>query len=828
MNLTPLPIGPEQTLESPATTNAAFLAGIFGTLEGEDRPIVLGIPGAINAGTKWLAGTAWTPGVDTSDADLNWYFTLSTFSPADGTYRRKKVQFARAFGVMLDDVGTKAAPRERLDRCPPSYLIESSSGNFQAGYIFDVPCADVAQVEALQASLVKTGLCDSGATGPSARLGRMPVGINGKYSPAQRCRLVEWHPERRYSPEQIAELLELEPMAPTGARSKAPVSRKKTACPVQCDVYQPRASENAVLVALRQRGLYKAPLGSGKHDITCPWVNEHTDAIDNGAAYFEPAPLYPLGGFKCQHAHGATKHVGALLEFVEVSSIQAKNKASIVVEAGELDAIVDAAERELANGGRHYQRGGLIVTVATDPGTSETRIKPVTPNGLTRALAANAIWQKFDARKDDYVVTDPPTRHVSVLFDSDAYAHLPVLRGIARQPYLRPDGSLMTTAGYDAATRMYGVFNELGYRVPASPSKADAKRALQELLPLLDEFSFAAPHDRSAALSMLLTAAIRPSLSAAPMGHIRAPQIASGKSYLSALFAAFAGPAKPSAYAFPPSEEECAKLLLSALMESPPVVVFDNLTSDLIAHKSLCSALTEEYITGRVLGVSKTATVPTNTLFLSSGNNVDAVNDMTRRVLTINLDPACETPATRTFKGDPLARVRAHRERFVTLVLIIVRAYIVAGSPDQGLRPLNSYGEWSRLARSPLVWLGQPDPATAVFSRMAVDPDREALGRMLTSWRAVFGSSPTPVRDVLASQHNFGAAARAEELIEVAREVAELRGEINANRLGNWIARHEGRIVDGVRFVRDTNCGGSARWCVRDVVATGAASRTNQ
>ena len=32
--------------------------------------------------------------------------------------------------------------------------------------------------------------------------------------------------------------------------------------------------ENAVLAALRNRGLYNAPLGEGKHDISCPWVQE--------------------------------------------------------------------------------------------------------------------------------------------------------------------------------------------------------------------------------------------------------------------------------------------------------------------------------------------------------------------------------------------------------------------------------------------------------------------------------------------------------------------------------------------------------------------------
>jgi len=57
------------------------------------------------------------------------------------------------------------------------------------------------------------------------------------------------------------------------------------------------------------------------------------------------------------------------------------------------------------------------------------------------------------------------------------------------------------------------------------------------------------------------------------------------------------------------------------LLTAPAVVEFDNLTTDLIPHKSLCTILTSEFISGRILGQSKTAEVGTRTLFLSSGNN---------------------------------------------------------------------------------------------------------------------------------------------------------------------------------------------------------------
>ncbi len=817
---------PQQTPETYKPTNEDFLAAVFVELQENERPVVLSISGAITAKTRWGVGQGWVAGTPVNDGTLNWYFTLSTYLPSGGQFRRRKDQFHRAFGVCLDDVGTKAAPRERLEGCPPSYLIETSAGNHQAGYLFETPCSDLALVTALQDSLVKGGLCDPGAKGPSTRLGRLHDGVNGKYDPPYHCRLIEWHPERRYSIDAIIEGLELEPVEPAGTRNKTKTRSLAAAIDRNNDagVYLPRPDENAVLTALRQRGLYKKPLGDGRHDVTCPWVQEHSGHIDQGSAYFEPSDLNTIGGFKCHHSHGDTKRMGALLEFLDVTFSEAKHKPTIRLAPGELHRVVDAAESELAAEGRHYQRGGLIVTVLTDPGTGETKINATTPNALMRSLSACATWERYDARSAGFVVTDPTPKYVNVLFDSESYHHLPVLRGIARQPYLRADGSLMTQSGYDASSGMFGAFDERAFKVAVEPSLAEAKDALSEMLDLLTEFSFSKPHDKAAALALMLTAVIRPSLSLAPMGHLKAPQISSGKSYLQGLIAAFAGPAKPSAYAFPTNEEECAKLLLSALLEAPPVVAFDNLTTDLIPFKTLCSALTEEFITGRVLGVSKTATVPTQTLILSSGNNVDPVRDMTRRTLTVTLDPQCETPATRQYKGDPQETVRSDRPRFVSLALTIIRAYLAADCPQteaiKAMPALGSYGDWTRLVRKPLVWLEQPDPATAIFARMAEDPDREALGNLLHNWHGRFMGSPTPVRKLVeAVEFN-----RETALAEAVRDIAEERGVINRKRLGRWIARHQGRIVNGLKLERGTRGNGAETWCVVGLGVSGLSS----
>ena len=814
MNPTLSTDGQNQTSQTDVTysaiTNEQFLTAIFKGLAEPLRPFLLGFAGKPKDRKSW-GGDAWSAGKTSTDNDSqNWYFSLAVYQPVDDGYHRREKDCAAIYGVMLDDIGTKAVTLQRLEACPPSYVIETSPGNFQAGYLFTEPQTDLETVKGLNQSLVEAGLCDPGAKSPATRYGRLPAAINGKADPAFKCRLVEFHPEQRYTIEQIINRLELAPPKETRkTRTKA------TARQVADDVYTPRADENEVITALKARGLYKQPLGSGKHDITCPWVHEHTDSVDHGSAYFEPSELYPVGGFKCQHGHGDQYRIGALLKFLEVTFRQAKHKPTLKVEAGELHRIVDAGELLLADTKRYYQRGGLIVAVHTEPESGATTIKPVSQPALLRALSGAAVWTRYDARADDDVVCDPPQRHIGVLFDSEVYNHLPALSGIARQPHLRADASLVIEAGFDATTGLFGVFDARQFNVLAKPTKQDAQNALVQLLALLTEFDFASENDQSAAAAGMLTATIRPSLPTAPMFHIKAPQIASGKSYLSGIIAAFASPTAPSAVAFPTSEEECQKLLLSCLLEAPACVIFDNLTSDLIPFKSLCSALTEQHLTGRILGVSKTATVGTRSLFLSSGNNVDAVRDMARRCITIALDPKVETPATRQFKSDPLATVRAGRARFVSLALTIIRAWVTAGSPMTTCKPLASYSQWSAWVRQPLLWLGMADPAERVFDQLAADPDRETLGRLLHAWHAAFANSPAMIREAVDKTNVFGN----EELHEVLHEICEERGEINRRRLGKWIARHQGRIVDGLRFERASGTTSAEKWLAKSVTS---------
>lgn len=374
----------------------------------------------------------------------------------------------------------------------------------------------------------------------------------------------------------------------------------------------------------------------------------------------------------------------------------------------------------------------------------------------------------------------------------------------------------MSAAGYDGETGLYGVFKPEDFCVPDEPTVAEAEQALGLLQGLLAEFSFAGEPDRAAALAGLLTAAIRSSLPHAPLFHVRAPVAGSGISYLCELFTAFATPQRGTPTTLPRDDEECRKLLLAELLLAPAVIEFDNLTCDLLAHRSLCSAMTSEYLNGRILGTSTTASVNTRTLFLSSGNNVGPVQDMTRRCITIHLAPACEIPAARCFRRPALVReVLAERGRYVSAALTLVRAWIVAGRPVSPCKTLAGYGEWSDHCRQPLLWLGCADPANSVFASVNEDPDREALARLLAAWHAAFVKTPAMVRQAVKQAAQPGDESA--ELREVIQDIAEQGGVINRRLLGRWIKRHAGRIVNGMRFARDGGNRSAEAWRVESV-----------
>jgi hypothetical protein len=166
--------------ETYSVDNNGFLLAVFGHALIDARPLVVSFDGnPANAPAKVWFGKPWLGDADQPmalPATANNYFSLAVFRPDEaGQFRRQKARFAGLYAVMLDDVGTKVA-MERLTLAP-SWLLETSPGNHQAGYLLSEPLTDGATADRLMNAIIAAGLCDPGANGPRARLARLPVAI---------------------------------------------------------------------------------------------------------------------------------------------------------------------------------------------------------------------------------------------------------------------------------------------------------------------------------------------------------------------------------------------------------------------------------------------------------------------------------------------------------------------------------------------------------------------------------------------------------------------------------------------------------------------------
>lgn len=798
-----------------ALSNRQFLETIFSDLPCGAVPLITAKTGDPTKG-PWTAHKA-DEVERLCTADRNTYFNCASCFPLeDGTVAATKAQAAAYHVLLLDDVATKV-DASRIDALKPTWKLETSSGNFQVGYKLREPLRDENEVSRLLDRVADAGLTDKGAKGMT-RWARLPNGINGKLKHMHGgvefvCRLFQWNAGISYSVDEILEALAPISALPVAKTTQAGATgRSVTAHGDDTAVYIAKPDTNAIVEALKANSLYKRALGAGKHDITCPWINDHTDALDTGTCYFEPDHAYPFGGFKCQHSHGDDYHISNLIDHLRLDLQAARNKPMLRSTEGQLHTVVRAAEHVLSQQPDFYQAGGAIVRVRYGF-NGEPSLEAVTDTSLTLELAELCDWKKYDGRKNAWVTCDPPERPIRHLLQAKPYRHLQELEGFARQPYYgAADGKLVFKAGYNEQSRRLAVFDSDKFQMP-EPTREAAVESLATLDELLGEFHFAAEVDRAATLSAVLTAIVRPSLETAPAYHVAAPSPGSGKSLLCNVIARLASASEPLRLPYPKEAKEADKIIFASLLTQPPTIMFDDMTDDWKAHGIINSSLTASSITGRILGVSKTATVSTRILFLGSGNNVGPVRDLSRRVLTINLNARTESPVTLTYLRDPMAALQTNREKFVVAGLTIMEAFKAAGSPKTDVLPIASYnGDWANHCRHPLIWLGLPDPASVLIEQVKTDPEIQQLRRLFESWFEKFGDRPTKVREVTG----------VDEFSDLYDAVYDLpvivNGKTDPARLGWYLKKHKDRQV-GNFILEDGESSNRKTWRVRKLAS---------
>lgn len=194
--------------------------------------------------------------------------------------------------LMLDDIGTKS----QTPPAPPTWIMETSPGNYQWGYAFSEQPTTGAFAAALRA-MAAAGFTDPGAGNP-VRNFRLPGSVNLK--PGRNnfaARLVEFHPEREYTLPELCAAMGVTP-GPDDDGGPRPLKLADD-------------GGDDVAAWLSEQGMvFSRPNAEGWMGVLCPQADQHTDGSPEGRY------LPSTRAFCCLHSHCVDLDSRAYLDWV--------------------------------------------------------------------------------------------------------------------------------------------------------------------------------------------------------------------------------------------------------------------------------------------------------------------------------------------------------------------------------------------------------------------------------------------------------------------------------------------------------------------------------
>lgn len=525
-------------------------------------------------------------------------------------------------------------------------------------------------------------------------------------------------------------------------------------------------------------------------------------------------------------------------DFGPVEYDELSDEAPAIKLGPDLHRVVDESVAALARDGEIYQRDGRLVRIVhvaepdakserTAPGTPQIRTLPIAT--LRERLTLHAKYVRKDARSGDWKRSQPTAAVVAAV---DARGEWPGIRpivGVIETPSMRPDGSVIDVPGYDAATGYVYAPQRRYPAIPERPTQSDAMRALADLAEPFQDFPFRADADRYVPIAAILTIVARPAIPGAVPSHAvdKSARGAGGTLQLKAITTLAQG-REAALMSFPPDPIELEKVLGAYALRGASVIAFDNVAAT-FGGAALDKCLTaSDRVELRVLGVSEIPSLHWRAVVLANGNNTVFGPDTGRRLLVGRLEPDVERPEERTGYAIPdlPAWCRQHHPRLVAAALTLLRAYVVAGRPDQGLAGWGSFEQWRDLIASAIVWAGGAD---VMRTRPTIagedDSDTAALRRIVELWpmiapegatvRTVVSSLyPTLMRGEQRSPDGFDELRDALETLSPPRRPGDAP---DTSRLGRALARYRRRVVGSKYLDHVGSHAGIATWKVCEV-----------
>lgn len=447
-------------------------------------------------------------------------------------------------------------------------------------------------------------------------------------------------------------------------------------------------------------------------------------------------------------------------------------------------------------------------------------IRPVPFSNLRVRITQAARLLK--RTEEGTAAVQPPRHLVDAVAELGQYPDkVKRLRGISYTPIMRSDGSVFGGSGYDRRTRLMLLPDTDFPSLPSDVSRDDAARAAEKLLSLIHDFPAVDGSHRSAWLAYTLSLVCRSVVDGpVPLFVADASCAGSGKTLLIEIASLIATGRPASLNPMPAAEDELRKLFTSACRRSATSLVFDNVSSGgMIGGRILDQALTSRRWTDRILGKSEEADMEFRAVLAATGNNVSLAADTARRSYLCRLEPQTETPESREdFRVPDLrSHVAERRGELVVAALTVVAAYIRAGRPQQGVRPMGSFESWSGTIRSAIVWAGFPDPLAAMGGLLEKDSTASDLGLLLDGLQQADpdGLGLTGLEIARMIERPCGD----EDPIPLLREaVGNICGaKVSSRSIGCKFRSFLGRISGGRRLTREEGAARLRRWKVETV-----------
>jgi hypothetical protein len=365
---------------------------------------------------------------------------------------------------------------------------------------------------------------------------------------------------------------------------------------------------------------------------------------------------------------------------------------------------------------------------------------------------------------------------------------VPAIDTLVRIPTMRRDGTIHDREGYDRKSRIWYAPEISVDAVPDVPTDSDMRQALATILTPLADFPFVdGAGSRAGAVALMLDQIVRPMIPGPrPLYIIDAPAFrgqGTGKTLLAKAIASVVIGRTPEVTGWPEDPKELPKLIVSKLMQSDPITIFDNLEG-VIHHRDLSALATSEVWSSRVLHTNNAPHFPQTATWVLTLNGARYNTDIARRSITIKLDTGSESPSDRVgfTIEDLIPWCIQHRASIIRACLTLARAWVCAGRPrDKRLR-LGSFEAWARVVGGILLHAGISDLPLAIEESRARDVDATEHEEFINRWRETYG----------------GTKLTALQLATLA-ETYHLFGNVLEGKAPNWKGRYMADILKALK-----------------------------